>query len=629
MKRKATGIILPIAYLLFSALGIYYLYRATGSKGFESGSFLWAVPIVIIAVFIYRKIKKKGQLVLSAFETRRVIFSAVFSYLLSLSFFAGYYLRYYLMTPPGITGKIGMLSRSLFLAVFFFPFIDSIFMYADRIGVRIPGIEKDKTETEEKKEAEVRATKSGNKRIWSEKGIFFLSWGCIFVLWIPVFLAYYPAIMSYDSNRQFQEAYNGIFWELQPIVHTLLIRTALLIGEKIGSYEVGVSFYTLLQMLVLSASIAYAISFVFKLLKKKWIAFALTGFFGIFPVYSVLSLVVTKDIFFSAFFLTLMVLSIKRFVYTPKHPVLYDIAMVICAVLMTVFRKNGIYGVILFAILYVIAMKKERIHILILCVIMIAASFAGIHLTRLALHAAPGPKTEMYSVPIQQMGHVVFFKKDMLSEEELATMEEYLSGSTKWKSFNLTLADAQKACANPDAWTNMPKMFKDWIHFGVRFPDDYIDAYLGLTSGYYFPDDVSASQHLGYGRESMRGLIETFNASKPLDDCYPGVKSESKLPWLQYLLEGPVSDEMYLHWPVISVLFRPAFYCWAAFLLYGVLLYKKRYRELAAASLQLMYFLTVAMGPVANIRYVFQLMIGLPVLVSFVIFSLQEKREAS
>ena len=278
---------------------------------------------------------------------------------------------------------------------------------------------------------------------------------------------------------------------------------------------------------------------------------------------------------------------------------------------------------------------------------MIAASFAGIHLTRLALHAAPGPKTEMYSVPIQQMGHVVFFKKDMLSEDELATMEEYLTGSTEWTNFNLTLADAQKACANSDAWTNMPKMFKDWLHFGVRYPDDYIDAYLGLTSGYYFPDDVSISQHLGYGRESMRGLIETFNASKPLDDCYPGVKSESKLPWLQYLLEGPVSDEeskipwlqymlegpvsdeMYLNWPVISVLFRPAFYCWAAFLLYGVLMYKKRYRELAAASLQLMYFLTVAMGPVANIRYVFQLMIGLPVLVSFVIFSLQEKQEVS
>lgn len=610
MKTKPKIFIFAICYVVFSAFGIYYLFKSTGGNGFEPGSFIWSVPVFLLAVFFFRKIRKRGKLVLSAFDKRRVIFSAVFSYFFALSFLAGYSMRYYLMTPSGFIGKAAMLCRALFLGIYFFPLADSIFMYADRISVSQRG--------KEKHEAK-----------WPVSGIFFASWGCIFVLWIPVFLAYYPAIMSYDSNRQFQEGYNEIFWELQPIVHTWLIRTALMIGEKIGSYEIGVSFYTLLQMFVLSASIAFAISFVYELFRKQWIPIALSAFFGIFPVFSVLAMVVTKDIFFSAFFLFLMVLSIKRFIKKPEKPIVYDIAMVLCSILMAIFRKNGIYGVILFAILYVIAMKKERIRILILCIVMVAASFGGIYLTRLALHAAPGPKTEMYSVPIQQMGHVVFFKKDTLSQEELNTMEEYMTGSTEWQSFNITLADSQKSCANADAWTNTPKMFKDWIHFAIRYPDDYIDAYLGLTSGYYFPDDVSISQHLGYGRESMRGLIETFNASKPLDDCYPGVKSESKIPALQYLLEGPVSDEQYLKWPVVSGLFRPALYCWFGFILYGVLLYKKKYREFAAASLQLAYFLTVAMGPVANIRYVFQLMIGLPVLTAFVVFSLKEKQEAS
>lgn len=620
MKNKIKLFILPTVYLVFSALGLYYLYKATGGNGFEPGSFLFSFPVLIIVFVVIRIVKKRGKTFLSAFERRRIVFSAMTSFLLALSFFSGYYMRYYLMTPPGIVGKIGMLSRSLFLGFFFFPFIDTVFGYADRIGLKIPAAKKEKAGDE---------TNAGKEKKLPAPAVFGICWGMIFILWIPVFLAYYPAIMSYDSNRQFQEAYNGIFWELQPIAHTWLIRTALLTGEKIGSYETGVSFYTLLQMFVLSGAIAYAISFVYEIFKKKRIAFILAAFFGIFPVFSVLAMVVTKDIFFSAFFLILMVLSIRRYMKKPKYPIAYDVAMTLCAVLLTVFRKNGIYGVIFFALLYILAMKKERIRILIVCIVMVAASFAGMHLVRLSLHAAPGPKTEMYSVPIQQMGHVVFFQKDMLSEEELQTMETYLTGSTAWQSFNITLADSQKSCANPDAWTNTPKMLKDWIHFGVRFPDDYIDAYLGLTSGYYFPDDVSISQHLGFGRESMRGLIETFNASKPLDDSFPGVKSESKFPALQYLLEGPVSDEQYLKWPVLSLLFRPSVYCWAEFLLYAMLLYKKRYRDAAAASLQFAYFLTVLLGPVANIRYVFQLMIGLPVLVSFVIFSLREKQEAS
>ena len=596
-------------------MGLFYLFKATAGNGFEAGSFLWTVPALLIAVFIIRRCMKKGILHFSAFDRRRIIFSAIFSFLLACAFFAGYYMRYYYMTPPGLKGKIAILCRSLFLGMFFFPMMDRIFMLSDRIGIK--SIEKAKSEPED------AAQKKKNLPV---SAAFLLSWGMIFVLWIPVFLAYYPAIMSYDSNRQFQEAYNKIFWELQPIVHTWMIRMALLLGEKIGSYEIGMSVYTLLQMLVLSASIAYAVSFIYELFHKKRIIFLISAFFGIFPVFSVLAMVVTKDIFFSAFFLFLTVLSVKRFLKKPKNPVLYDIAMIACAVLMTVFRKNGIYGVAFFAVLYLIAMKKERIHILILCILMVAAGFAGMHLTRLALSAAPGPKTEMFSVPIQQMGHVAFFQRDSLSVDELSTLEYYLPGSTtNWESFNITLADSQKSSANPDAWTKIPKMIKDWFYFAVRYPDDYIDAYLGLTSGYYFPDDVSISQHLGYGRENMRGLIETFNASKPLDESFPGVVSVSKIPALQYLLEGMVSDEQYLNWPLLSVLFRPSVYCWAAFVLYGILLYKKRYREFAAASLQLAYFITVAMGPVANIRYVFQLMIGLPVLLSFVLISLREK----
>ena len=167
-------------------------------------------------------------------------------------------------------------------------------------------------------------------------------------------------------------------------------------------------------------------------------------------------------------------------------------------------------------------------------------------------------------------------------------------------------------------------MLKDWSYFGRKYPNDYLDASLGLTAGYWFLDDVSLSQYLGYGRESMRGLIETFNASKPIEDIYPGVESKSILPKYQYFLEGMVSDEQYLKWPVLSALFRPSFYCWIFILSFGILLYKKRYRAFAAASLELAYYCTVLLGPVAKIRYVLQIMVGLPAILAFVFSSLPE-----
>ena len=573
-------------------------------REFPPGSSVWGILFISLIIIIL----KNGKIFSFLNDRRTIIFSAVLSFILAFSYYAGAGMRFHNMTPQGFAGKGVMLFKCLLLSVLFFPLFGSVFEFADRISEK-------KTEYFEEKKTGI-----------SVAGMFFISFGIIFLCWIPVFLAYYPAIMSYDSNRQFNEAYNGIFWELQPIVHTWLIQKALYFGESIGSYEKGVSIYTLFQMTVLAASLAYANSFVYELIRKKWVPILLAFLFGLHPVFSVLAMVVTKDILFSAFFLCFMVLSLKRYLKIPKHPILFDLAMIACAVLITIFRKNGIYGIAAFSIVYVFAMKKERIRVLVVCILMIACAFGSTYLMRALLHAGHGPKTEMYSVPIQQMGHVVFFQKDSLSEEELVTMEKYLTGCTVWEDFNITLADAQKACANPDAWTDTPNMLKDWLHFGVRFPDDYLDAYLGLTSGYYFLDDISISRHLGYGRESMRGLIETFNASKPLDDCYPGVESVSKLPGLQYFLEGFVSDEQYLKLPLIGATFRPATYCWAAVVLYAILLYKKRYRAFAAASLQLVYFLTVAMGPVANIRYVFQLMIGLPLLLTFVIISLREKQ---
>ena len=606
MKKNASSWMDALICSGAGMIGFYFLTGIDGEHILGAQSFVAVILFVLLTGLYKRRIPEWNF----RKDKRKFVFSAGFSFLFALTFIAGYQMRVSAGVAPGFAGKVGLVFKSILLAFVFFPFFELILNFFDRV--------------ENKQIAKL--SKPENKGLWSVWGANFLSWGIIFVCWIPVFLAYYPAIMSYDSNRQFQEAYEGIFWELQPIAHTGLIRLSLLLGEAMGSYELGMAFYSLLQMLTLSFALAFGVAFVYELTGKKWTVFATSFTFGLFPVFPVLSMVVTKDIFFSAFFLILTVLCIRRFRNTPKHPVVYDILMVLLTMLISIFRKNGVYGFALFAVFYILAMKKERIHIILLCVVMLAAGISGPYLVRAVSGGAPGPKTEMYSVPIQQMGHVVFYQKDSLSPEELATMEYYLQGSTSWESFNITLADSQKACANSEAWTNTPQMLKDWCHFLVRYPDDYINAYLGLTLGYWFTDDITISQHLGYGREEMRGLIETFNASKPLDDCYPGVQSVSKLPRLQYFLEGIVSDEQYLRWPVLSALFRPAFYCWIGFVLFGIFIYKKRYRELAAASLQIAYFCTVLLGPVANIRYMFQLLIALPVLAAFLISSLQEKR---
>ena len=582
---------------LLAVLGVYFLTTTDAEHIIGAGSFFTLIGAALL-YFLYEKRIKAGLLK----NRRKLIFSAVFAFLLGLSFILGYQLRVSGMTAPGVKGKAGILLKSILLGFVFLPFLESIFAFSDKVADK---------------------GKIARTPLWKPHKAMFISWGIIFLRWIPVFLAYYPGIMSYDSNRQFSEAYLGLFWDLQPIFHTFLIRLSLLLGERGGSNEIGVAVYSLVQMLTFSFAIAFSLSYVYEKTAKRRYFLLSAFFFGLFPVFPVLALCVTKDIFFVSFFLCLVVLCLKRFQTKPAKPVFYDLGMLFCGVMMSLFRKNGIYGFALFALFYVIAMKKERIRILILCILILLASFGSIRLVRLALNGSPGPKTEMYSVPIQQMGRVAFYQRDLLTDAELDTMEKYIRNSTTFDSFNISLADGLKYNAT-SAWLDTPQMLKDWSYFGRKYPNDYLDASLGLTAGYWFLDDVSLSQYLGYGRESMRGLIETFNASKPIEDIYPGVESKSILPKYQYFLEGMVSDEQYLKWPVLSALFRPAFYCWIFILSFGILLYKKRYRAFAAASLELAYYCTVLLGPVANIRYVLQIMVGLPAILAFVFSSLPE-----
>ena len=601
MKSRLKTGIESAFFTLLAVTGVYFLTKTDSFQIIGAGSFF----SFLFAVLLYYLYTKRIEAGLFA-NKRKLIFSAVFAFFLGLSFFLGYQLRNTGMTTPGFAGKLSVCAKGLLLGFVFLPFVETLFAFADSM------MQKKAKETSLK---------------WKPSRMLLISWGIIFVCWIPVFLAYFPGIMSYDSNRQFTEAYGAIFWDLQPIFHTLMIRGALLLGQAMGGYEWGVAIYSLLQMLVLSFAIAFSLSFVYELTKKRSISVLLAVFFGVFPVFSVLALCVTKDIFFSSFFLCLCVLSMKRFLKKPKKPILYDLGMLGCGIMMCLFRKNGIYGFALFAVLYVIAMKKERLRILILCLITLAAAFGSVRLVRLAVNGAPGPKIEMYSVPIQQMARVAYYQRELLTDEELNTLENYIVGSTTTDSFNVSLADGPKFNANAEAWLDTKQMLKDWSYFAKKYPNDYLDAPLGLTAGYWFPDDISISQYLGYGRENRRGLIETFNASKPIEAYFEGVESKSYLPGLEYFLEGIVSDEQYLNWPLVSALFRPANYCWLMILFFGILLYQKRYRAFAAASLQLTYYCTVLLGPVANIRYVFQIMIGLPALMAFVFAASTEGKE--
>lgn len=560
---------------------------------------IFVIPVFAVVFFSLRKFlvvyEEEADVKV---RRKRLVYAMVLGSLLGLSQMLGYRLQIFGYTPHGVWSKLGILLTAIGIGVALLP---CIYFYLKWLDNR------------RKKRETVKFSKK------FARNIFWISWGIILITWIPAFLAYYPAIMSYDCNRQFQEAYLGYMWfnSHHPLVHTFLIRMFLLLGESLGSYQVGMAIYSLVQMLVLSVIFAYACNMVGRLINKKWTVAVVVAFFAFLPLHHVLAICVTKDILFTAFFL-LFCLLILEYNQTNNQRAKWLLlgAMFLVGILVMLFRNNAIYAFAVFAVFYVVWSKKERLVILFLCVaVLLGGKFCAQGIQK-AMDAGSGSEVEMYSVFLHQFARVGLYQNDNLDIEEYGIINKYVD-SMYWNQYNPNIADGIKGNVAVTTFGNWKDdiltMLKDWTKIGLRYPNDYIDAFLELTRGYWFLDDVSHSEVLGYGADTNWGLIYTANLS--VSSVFEGVENNSLLPALLKVYQKIVNGNDYYDWPVLSMLFKPAFYCWVLVIVMISLCYMRQKGKLILCLFPLMYLFTLLLGPVVNFRYIYPIMVVIPVLV--------------
>lgn len=580
-RRQIVLVVLSLA----GAYGTCYLLELAGAN-YPDFSILSLFSA--IAIYVLLKGIRTGQ------SRRHYVYAFLTSFFFSLTLIMGYQLDSQGMTDYGVRGKSLILLRSACLAMAIFPFGDKLFRFIGKIP---PSMEE-----------------KGKK--WGMGKVFVGSFAIIFLMWIPVWMAYYPIVMSYDFHRQVNEAYMGWIWfnSYQPLIHTWLIWLFLQIGGLFGSNEVGMGLFTLFQMLLVSSVMAYTCVSIYKMVKRKWAVVLTVLFYGAFPFCSVSMMVGTKDAIFSALFLVFMVLLTERSFYCAEHKWKLEIPMVITAVLMGMFRYNTPYALAVFGILALIfAAGKEKVRIFVLCAVMAVGGIAAKEGIQIGLGTEiRGSSVEKYSVLIQQFARVGYYHADNMDPETYALVDKYVSADS-WERHMPALADASRTGVSFAAvWEpDMGQVLKDWIWLGCKYPNEYIDAFLCVTEGFWFVDDRTYCEMQGWGPEGLRhGAIFTNNSSA--STTYEGIQHISKFPWLEERLEDIVSNNAFYHWPVISVLFKPAVYILSFLMVLVGLLYRKKRKQAFICLFPLTYLGTMLLGPTVQFRYVVPFMIAVP-----------------
>lgn len=413
-------------------------------------------------------------------------------------------------------------------------------------------------------------------------------------MWLPVFLAYYPGLFAYDIHGQIPQKI-GSYSTHHPLLHTLYMQFFYFFVGKASSYTFGIAVAIIVQMAVFSLMFSFTHLYLRRIgICARWRIFLIV-LTGILPVFSMLAISATKDIFFSISFGMLFTLlcydlSIPKFI---KGKSRYDILYVLSATGSVMFRNNGIYCVL--ALVLFLAAKSLLHDKKNSCMLSytLMGLLLGISLSlalKIGLQAAPGTKNEILNLPYQQLARTYAEHQDSLPQKDVDAIRAILPSV---EYYNPHKSDEVKwMAAGPE---NMGRLVSLYFRLGLRYPLSYLDAFFLLNAGYLGVTDVSFARI--YGTDNRQGIF--------LTDTKGGfdIRHRTFFAPLENLYEKLYTSDAYENVFPLNLLCSPAFYFWIICLLALYAIICKNTGALPLFVLAGTYILTALAGPCVLPRY--------------------------
>lgn len=436
----------------------------------------------------------------------------------------------------------------------------------------------------------------------------------ILLCWFPVFLAFYPGVYAYDTPNQTYQMYAGAYNTHHPLLHTLFMDFFVFLGRDLLSYNFGIALSTIMQMLLLSIILSCCLFFLLKWKAPLWLFILTLLFFALYPTNSLFAINATKDTLFSGLFLltAILLLDLLRG-YSDKKALLRTIALYIPAAALTcLFRNNGIYTLLFMLLFLPFARKGKRIPILLATIASVLIFVGTNYLFDITLHPQKGSIAEMLSVPIQQFGRTVAEHGSELSSQDYEQLSVYIQ-EEKLFLYNPVLSDPVKDGFNEEAFYENTKGFiRTWFSFLRRYPDTFADAFLCSSFGNWYPG-TDFSGYLELSVKDMWGKL-------------PDMHRNSKLPFLENALTAFFHDRIYQKVPVLSLFFNPVLFIWGLFIILGWLFRTRQTALLPAVIPYIGLWGTLLLGPIALVRYIFPIILSLPLML-FLLFCSSHRAE--
>lgn len=461
------------------------------------------------------------------------------------------------------------------------------------------------------------------------KNKFLLYFFVILVGWLPVFLAFFPGIFSYDGPSQVYDNIKNIM--KHPILHTSMIRFLYNFGKrKLNSATIGLMFYTIIQCIIMSACFAYCTNYLNKKFNNKVIKIITLLFFAFFPLNQLFAVITTKDGMFAAFTLIAIIKTIEM--KEKENVKTNDIILYFFIVLLSIsFRKNAMYAYIIFIIFY-----KPNKNVLVVKLTIVVAAVAYLIIDSL-IQSKIKPQVlsikEMTSVFVQSTAAIK--KYENISEDEKEFIKEFYSKDDLEKYYNPSISDNIKDLLKLEYLDQhkLKYILKSTKLYFKYFRTSLIST-LNTTRGYWYIADESYDSYFENKRNDM-GALELYttriysknylekNRDKIKGETYyistsdniVGIKKYNLIPFIQKTYKDLFCENDYRKIPILNIVIRPAFYFYFLIGFLFICGYKREKFNKQIGLFYFIYFLTCFLGPCALIRYIYVVIVSLPLLI--------------
>ena len=444
-----------------------------------------------------------------------------------------------------------------------------------------------------------------NPKIWLKYTLI------IFAFMLPLFILNHPGTLTVDSFEQLMQAQGvKVYSDHHPWIHTMIIKALYSVGYALSnSVYGGIASYTLFQMLAVAVSVAYAIESMTEGYdttdpKGKRIRILMLCAFVLYPYNLAYSITMWKDVLFAAAVLVLTVTAYRVYVVNNGFRARDIVLLTVSGLLMCLLRHNGLYAYILTIIVILVRELVQRKRVF-ATIVIVAGTLIAVALVRGPIQRAnnveAGDFAHNIPIPLQQVARVVYDGNELTDEETEALLkintidflrEEYTPGGAdpviQWVMFG-----DHKYLLNHKA-----EYISLWLKLGLRYPDEYLRAYIDQTKGYYTTMAPEQTEYYGIMPNSMD--LET----KPILGAGIRIKTDEILSKLHGMI--PVYGILYSMGACFMLLIFGMAIC--------VMQDKKGKMIIYLPVLTLTLTLLVATPLCADLRYAYPLMLCMPML---------------